>query len=174
MRTIRIALIVISWASLTGAQNSFVTETRQDLDVAITNYPERVKLGPEVGTILGNQITPGSLPQDFRINQQIYNDIAEINGQMSNLMQMILNIPLQPTMIDNVEIGMDKFIQLLTNAGITYNQEDSFGTLKNQLLRIMGEIRGAPRTYYFMLFKARLEVIMAEIENALKTKLVTT
>lgn len=168
------SLLLAIWAPFIGAQSTFVTETRQDLEIAIDNFPERVKTGPEIRTILGYQITPGTLPRDFRINQQIYNDIAELNGQMNNLMQMILNIPVQPTIIDSVELNMNKFIQLLTNAGIRYNMAADFNTLRNQLVSIMTEIRGTPITAYFMLFKARLEVIMAEIENALRTKLITT
>ncbi len=174
MHSLILLVTMLGCASLIAAQSPFVTETRQDLEIAIDNFPENVKGGPEVRTILGNQITPGTLPQDFRINQQIYNDIAELNGQMNNLMQQILNIPLQPTSIDNVQLNMNKFIELLTNAGIRYNMAADFTTLTNQLISIMSEIRGTPITAYFMLFKAKLEVIRAEIENALRTKLITT
>ncbi len=171
----RIALIIIGCALQANAQPSpFVTETRQDLEIAVNNYPERVKGGPEVETILGNQIVPGTLPRDFRINQQIYNDIAEINGQMNAIMQMILNIPVQPTIIDTIQLNMTKLHQMLTNTGIRYNLTDDFDTLNYQLSEMMRELRNTPITAYFMLFKARLEVIMAEIENALKTKIVTT
>lgn len=153
-------------------QTPFVTETKEDLEVAAVNYPERVPRGPEVVTLLGSQIVPGAVPQDFRINQQIYNDVAELNGHFNNLMQMILNIGIQPTMLLNVQRGMDQLVQMVSNAGIRYNMASDFETIRKQLMAIMSEIRAAPINYNFMLFKARLEVLMAEIENAIKTKLV--
>jgi hypothetical protein len=168
----RYILVLLLAGSYISAQTPFVTETKEDLEVAAANYPERVPRGPEVRTILGNQITPGTVPQDFRINQQIFNDIAELNGNFNNLMQMILNIGIQPTMLLNVQRGMDQLVQMVSNAGIRYNMSSDFETIRKQLLAIMAEIRAAPLNYNFMLFKARLEVLMAEIENAIKTKLV--
>ena len=168
----RILVFLMLIVALASAQSPFVTETPQDLEIAAVNYPERVSRGPEIRTLLGNQITPGTLPEDFRRNQQIYNDIAELNGHMNNLMQMVLNLGIQPTTIDNVQIAMNQLIQMITNAGIRYNFSSDFEIISNQLRGIMNELRAAPTNSYFMLFKARLEVIMAELENALKTKLV--
>jgi len=168
----KFGLLILCAGTMLASQTPFVTETKEDLEVAAVNYSERVPRGPEVRTLLGNQITPGTIPQDFRINQQIYNDSAELNGHFNNLMQMVLNIGIQPTILFNVERGMNQLVQMITNAGIRYNMPSDFETIRDQLMRIMSEIRAAPLNYNFMLFKARLEVLMAEIENAIKTKLV--
>lgn len=171
MRSILVALAML-WAPLLGAQTNFVNETIQDLEIAIDNYPERVKVGPEVTTVLGNQITPGTLPQEFLRNQQIYDDIAITAGHIINLMRMIMNLPSQPTTLPNMQLAMDVLLQHLTDLGIRYNISSNLSSIRTELQEMMADIRQAPYSRHLIVYYARLETIKGIIDNLLKTKLV--
>lgn len=165
------------WLASSYGQTSIppVIETREDLEIAATNFPERVPKGTEIKTLLGNQIIPGSLPQDFRKNQQIFNDIAELNAHINSIMRMIADLSVKPKLIADVQKAMDQLKQMVSNAGIRYNFSPSFSIRNKEISEIMEDLRASPPpATSFMLFKARLEVIMAVLENALKTKLVGT
>jgi len=153
-------------------QTPFANETDEDIKEALVNLPERVPYGPEVATLAGQQISLGSLKQDFAINQEIYDDILNIQRAMINLMEMILNTGIKPSSLTDIEIGFSTVFTLLTNAGIRYNLSNNFAIQVSQLRNILNNIRNAPQSSDFMLLKVQLEVILAEIENILTTKLV--
>jgi hypothetical protein len=173
---IRIAIMLLSgWACISNAQpNSFVTETRQDLDIAIANFPEKVKPGNEISTVLGNQITPGSLPQDFRRNQQIYDDIAEVSRHIIAIKRMIFDLANQPTLIDNLNLAINQFRQYLTTLGIRYNI--STATIQSELAEIRDQLPTNALNYQLntnlMVPYNRMDIIDYEIENLLRTKIV--
>lgn len=171
-------ILIVGWVSPIVTQpNSFVTETRQDLDIAITNYPEKVKTGTEIRTIQGNQVTSGALPRDFRVNQQIYDDIAVVSGHIINIMRMVFDLPKQPTLIDNIQLAINKLLQVLTDLGIRYNITSNLDSLKTELAQIRDQLRSIPLNNNLntnvMVPYNRLDVIKSEIENLLRTKLVT-
>ena len=155
-----------------NVSTSFIRETPEDIQEALVNFPERVPKGPEVKTIYGSQLTPGDLRSDLKINQQIFNDIAQFQITMAQLMQMVLTLGTNPTLLDAVQVNMNLLQTMLTNAGIRYNLVANFDILKRELAQIRAEIVGAPRTTDFMLFRPRLETILAVIENKLRTLLV--
>ena len=163
-------LATVSYAQI--IQTPFATETTQDIKEALVNIPERVPYGPEVQTLAGEQISLGSTTRDFSINREIYDDILNIQRIMLNLMEMVLNLGIKPETIDAVEINFNTLINMLTNAGIRYNFSSDFTILIRQLRDILADIKNAPRSADFMLIKVRMEVILAEVENALATKLV--
>lgn len=170
-------VFIFGWAFISSAQSTpFVTETRQDLDIAIANYPERVKTGPEISTIQGNQISPGTLPRDFRINQQIYDDIAVVTGHVTAIMRMVFDLPSKPTLYDNIQVAMNQFLQLLTDLAVRYNLDLS--SIRTELTEIRDELKNLPVysrvNTILMVPYNRLDVIRAEIVNLLRTKLVTT
>lgn len=175
--TLIIAILSIGWASI-DAQSPFVTETRQDLEIAIDNFPEKVKAGPEVGTLQGNQISPGTLPQDFRVNQQIYNDIATFSEYILKIMRMVYDLPAQPLIFENIDIAINQLLAMLVNLGIRYNISSNLDSIRTELVEIREQLRKTPLesrvNTILMVPYNRLDVIKSEIENLLRTKLVTT
>lgn len=166
-----VSRVLVTTFAIFALSTQFVKETPQDIEEAIANIPERVPTGNEVFTKAGQQLSPGSVPQDFRINKEIYNDLATIQAAMTELMQLVLNIGIKPTTLPDVQTKMKQVISLIARAGIRYNHETDFSETIKQLRQIMAEIESAPRTADFMLFKVRLEVILAEVENTLLLKL---
>lgn len=173
-----VLIMLAGWFIFLPAATSFVQETRQDLDIAITNYPERVKAGPEIATVFGNQITPGTLPRDFRINQQIYDDIATVSQHIITIMRMVYDLPAQPTLMSNIEIAINKLLQLLIDLGIRYNISSNLDSIRTELVEIREQLNATPVysrvNTILMVPYNRLDVIKAEIINLLKTKLVVT
>lgn len=163
-------LATFSFAQIT--QTPFATETDEDIKEALVNLPERVPYGPEVATLAGEQISLGSIKQDFAINQEIYDDILNIQRAMINLMEMILDVGIKPIKLTEIEFGFNAVITMLVNAGIRYNLSTNFAIQINQLRDILTAIKNAPPSSDFMLLKVQLETILAEIENILSTKLV--
>ena len=176
---IRKTILLMGWVFIANAQpTSFVTETRQDLDIAITNYPEKVKAGPEIATIYGNQITPGTLPRDFRINQQIYDDIAEVSGHTNKIKRLIFDLAKKLTVIDNINLAINQFIQYLNILGIRYNIASNLPSIQTELAEIRDQLPAnalnPDLNTNLMVPYNRLDVIASEIENLLKTKIVGT
>ncbi len=174
-----ILFLIVGWASLVNAQPSpFVIDSRQDLDIAITNYAERIKSGPEVSTIYGNQITPGTLPRDFRINDQIYDDSAVVSGHIINIMRMVFDLPAQPTIIDNIQLAINQLLQMLTDLGIRYNITPNLASIRTELAEIRDELRNTPINSrvntILMVPYNRLDVIKTQILDLLRTKLIIT
>lgn len=112
-----------SIAQVVTTTPEFITETKEDIDVALNN--PILQQGKAIPTLAGTQLMDGSLPRDFRINQQIYDDITKIQSQMIALMKAVLYL------------------------GNRYDKASEF-----------------------MLIKVQLETLLAQLENALKTKLV--
>ena len=73
-----------------AVSTSFIRETPEDIQEALVNFPERVPKGPENTYSHGAQLTPGALRSDLKINQQIFNDIAQFQITMQQLMQIVL------------------------------------------------------------------------------------
>lgn len=160
-------------------QTKYIVETPYDIQEALVNIPEKVPVGHEVYTLAGEQLTPGVVPSDFRRNQEIYNDIALLQNHMIDLMQMVLDLEIRPHLLPGVQKQMSELITMISNAGIRYDLTAELSVFIRQLNTLMQEIIAVPKTpdpqapvSRFMLFKARLEVILAEIENLLLTKLV--
>lgn len=157
----------------------YITESKEDIDEALVNFPERVPTGPEVYTLRGRQISPGSLPRDFRINKQIYNDIAELQIQINLLIQTVLSLAYQPAGLTKAQLEMRDLLEMFGNAGIRYNMVREFEIFRDRLIDIRQDLE-APNKYdkianpynYYLTIRFQLETIMSEIENALKLKLV--
>ena len=150
----------------------FIQETKEDIREAQVNIPERVPVGPDVFTRAGEQLSPGTTHQDLAINQEIYNDLSLLQGLMSVLMRFVLNVGIAPTNLAQAELQMRELITFIRKIAIRYRFENDFFNKIKQLTGIMIEIKNAPKNADYMLFKARLEVILSEIENALYTRLV--
>ena len=157
-----------------SVSTSFIRETREDIQEALVNFPERVPTGPEVRTMYGAQLTPGNVRSDLVVNQQIFNDIAQIQITLHQLMETILDLGIKPSLLDAVKVNMNLLMEMLTKAGIRYNLVANFDILKRELSQILVEVIQAPRTTDFMLFRPRLETILAIIENKLKTQLINS
>ena len=151
---------------------SYIRETREDIQEALINFPERVPSGPEVRTNAGAQLTLGSVPRDFRINQEIYNDILILQSKMQKIVQLTLNLGIKPALLDEAKSSMNAFLTLLEKMGIRYGMRADFTLIQNELRQILQDISNAPQEADFMLFRPRLETVIAEIENALRTKFV--
>lgn len=169
-------LIAMAWTPGVPAQTSFVTETPQDLEIAINNFPERVKTGPEVTTILGNQITPGTLPRDFRVNQQIYDDIARVNGHITPIMRMIFALESKPKVLIDIETAINQLLNLLTNLGIRYNISENLSSIRTELEGIKNQLKAIPEgsavNTILMVPYNRMDVIRYMIVSLLQTKIV--
>ncbi len=169
-------------------QTTFITETPEDIEEAYLNYPERVPRGPEVRTIAGLQISPGSLPGDFAKNREIYNDIQIIQNNMLELMQMIINIQDDPYMLQKARQKLPIILQIITNLGIRYNLTSEFNILRDRLKAYLAEVYTSmenmlkaeksrnpdesAQVINFWVYRFNLEQYMAEITNKLRTKLV--
>lgn len=186
---IKIALIFFIVAGYIGSATyllmavtttQYIHETIEDINEAIVNIPERVPAGPEVRTLAGEQLTTGAVPKDFAINREIYNDTLKIQEMMIELMRLVLLLEAKPFLLEKVKKQMGAIIYLVAFLGVRYNFIQQFSILIKQLQEIMAEIEQSPPQifviehpdYGYMLFKARLEVILAEIENKLRTKLI--
>jgi hypothetical protein len=162
-------LATLSFGQLT--QTPFATETDEDIKEALVNLPERVPFGHEVATKAGEQISPGSDKSDYQLNQETYNDIYDLQRVLLSLMQMVLDAGIKPEILPRIEAGFGTAITLLTNIGVRYNLSSNFLIQVNQLRAIGNTIKNAPRSADFMLLKVQLEVMLAEIQNILATKL---
>ncbi len=163
---------------VTGVKSSrFVTETHQDIEEALTNFPERVPSGREIRTTAGRQISPGSVADDFAVNREIYNDINRVQSMMINLMKNVLNLSIGKKNLDQILLQINTLITLLSQLGIRYNAVSNFSLLIQQLQEIKTDLKNPPEaplaspSTYYTLMKARLETILAEAENKLMTKL---
>ena len=151
--------------------SQFIKETISDIKEAIVNTPEKVPSGPNVTTRAGQQLTSGATPKDFAKNQEIYNDISTIQTTMNELMQLVLNVGIDPKALEQVHSQMAKVVELVSKLAIRYELRSDFEISIKQLQGIAVEITNAPKSADFMLFKTRLETILAEIQNKLYTKL---
>ena len=156
------------------ASVSYIQETPQDIQEALINIKEQVPSGTTIRTLAGLQQTTGSTEKDARINQQIYNDVHEFETVMLELQRIVLNMGIKPqSSFTQLQITMKELISMLRNAGTRYNSRPNFDLIINQLNEWMAEVAAAPRTTNFEVFKATLEVRLAEIVNLLlQTKLV--
>ena len=153
----------------------YITETKEDIEELLVNFPERVPSGPEIYTLRGRQISPGSLPRDFRINKQIYNDIAELQIQINSLIQTVLSLAYQPERLSKAQLEIRDLLEMFANAGIRYNMKREFDIKQERLIDIRNDLE-KPNTYdkianpynFYLTIRFQLETIMAEIENALK------
>lgn len=157
----------------------FIQETDEDVKEALVNLPERVPSGPEIATLRGRQITIGNMPNDFRRNRQIYNDIAELQIQINRAIQVALARQKRPILQNKVEVELKELLELLTIAGIRYNQVANFALFRQKIVDIRQDLRESYNAYeianpnnYYMGIRFRLETLSSEIENLLKTLLV--
>lgn len=156
----------------------FVQETKEDLEQALVNIPERVPSGPEVVTLRGSQITLGDIPSDFARNKQIYNDIAEYQIQINKLIQAVWSRQNNAYAQNKIEDEIKDVLEILAIGGIRYNEVSRFRLWADRVIAIREDLRESYNDYqianpnnYYMSIRFRLETIMAEIENLLKTKL---
>lgn len=152
---------------------SYIQETPQDIQEAIINLKDRVPSQTTLRTLAGLQQDAATTTTGARNNQQIYNDIHELEAVMLELQEQVLNVGIRPQSITQLRITLNEFISMLHKAGIRYNLPSNFQITINQLNEWMGEVAAAPRTANFEIFKATLEVRLAEIVNLLLTKLVS-
>jgi len=105
----------------------FITETKEDVDVALANPilqqdKEISTQDKAMPTLAGSQLMTGSVPRDFRINQQIYDDISNIQAQTIDLMNAILRL------------------------GSRYDKANEFMLKKVQLETLLAEIENTLKT----------------------------
>lgn len=151
---------------------SFIRETPEDIKEALVNFPERVPSGPEVQTLYGTQLTLGDIRNDRAINRFIFNDLAQFQVIFQRLVQMVLNLGINPTLLPLVTDTIDEINIMLTHAGIRYNLVAQFALKRDELAQLRIDILQSSRSTDFMLFRPRLETMLAEIENILKTMFV--
>lgn len=156
----------------------FVQETWEDVQQALVNLPEKIPTGPEVVTLRGRQITLGDIPNDFIRNKQIYNDIAEYQIQINRLIQAVWNRQNNAYYQNKIEDEIKDLLEILVIGGIRYNEVARFRLWADRVIAIREDLRESYNDYqianpnnYYMSIRFRLETIMAEIENLLKTKL---
>lgn len=149
----------------------FIKETRSDIQEAIVNIPERVPSGPEVLTRAGQQLTPGKVKKDFVINQEIYNDLDQLTDIANRLMKNVVALSSDYSLKETVLLQLTTLSQLISGLGIRYNFTSQFDSALKEITTIQQEIKVTPKAADFMLFKVRLEIILAQIENAIRTKL---
>ncbi len=154
-------------------QSQYIQESREDLQEALVNTPERLPHGLEIRTQAGLQVTIGDVKQDLAVNRQIYNDLHQLQASFNAVMQKVLNIGINPADRDITIIGLDKTIQFLRALGVRYNEVENFNIIIDQLKEMMQQIKDAPLSADFMLFKARLEQFLFQIEQVLYSKLVS-
>lgn len=157
----------------------FIQETAEDVQEALVNFPERVPAGPEIATLRGRQLTISDMPMDKRRNRQIYNDIAELQIQINRAIQVALARQKRPLLQNKVEVELKELLELLTVAGIRYNQVANFALFRNKVVDIRQDLRDSYNAYeianpnnYYMGVRFKLETLSSEIENLLKTLLV--
>lgn len=156
----------------------FVQETKEDVEQALVNIPERVPSGPEVVTLRGRQITLGDIPSDFLRNKQIYNDIAEYQIQINKLIQAVWSRQNNAFSQNKIEDEIKDLLEILAIGGVRYNEVARFRLWADRVIAIREDLRESYNDYqianpnnYYMSIRFRLETVMAEIENLLKTKL---
>lgn len=157
----------------------FIQETAEDVQEALVNFPERVPAGPEIITLRGKQITISDMPTDVRRNRQIYNDIAELQIQINRTIQAVLDRQRKPILQNKVEVELKELLDLLAIAGVRYNQVANFTLFRQQVIELRQDLRDSYNAYeianpnnYYMTVRFKLETLMSEAENLLKTLLV--
>lgn len=176
-----VAGMIISAATLfapPALNRRFVRETWEDIEQALVNIPERVPMGPEVVTLRGKQITLGDIRSDFIKNRQIYNDIAEYQIQINRLIQAVWSRQNNAYSQNKIEDEIKELLEILAIGGVRYNEVSRFRLWANRVIEVREDLRESYNDYqianpnnYYMSIRFRLETIMAEIENLLKTKL---
>lgn len=163
----------------TPSGRQFIQETAEDVREALSNFPERVPAGPEIATLRGRQITISSMPMDKRRNTQIYNDIAELQIQINRTIQVMLARQKRPVLQNKLEVELKELLDLLTIAGIRYNQVANFKLFQDKVRELRQDLRDSYNAYeianpnnYYMTIRFQLETLMAEVENLLKTFLI--
>lgn len=151
---------------------TYIRETPEDVKEALVNFPERVPGGPQVRTLYGKQLVLGDVRSDLRINQIIYDDIATVQIIMQRLIQLIINLGTDPSLLDSVKRTMAHLFVQLDEMGKRYGLRTEFAIKKNELTQLLTEVIQSSRSTDYMLFRFRLETTLAEIENILKTKFV--
>lgn len=157
----------------------FIQDTKEDIQEALVNFPERVPSGPEVATLRGRQITLSDMPNTKLRNRQIYNDIAELQIQINRIIAVALARQKQPVLQNKLEIELNELMELLAIAGVRYTQVANFTLFRQSVVAIRQDLRDSYNAYeianpnnYYMSIRFRLEKLMSEIENLLKTLLI--
>ncbi|GMU19787.1 MAG: hypothetical protein AMXMBFR12_09780 [Candidatus Babeliales bacterium] len=157
----------------------FIQETAEDVEQALVNFHERVSVGPEIVTLRGRQITLSDMPTDIRRNRQIYNDIAELQIQINKTIQTVMDRQRNPILQNKVEVELKELLDLLAFAGVRYNQVSNFTLFRQRVIELRQDLRDSYNAYeianpnnYYMGVRFKLETLMSEIENLLKTLLV--
>lgn len=157
----------------------YIQETAEDIQEALVNFPERVPQGPEIITLRGKQITLSDLPTDVRRNRQIYNDIAELQIQINNTIKAVMDRQRRPILQNKVEVELKELLELLAIAGVRYNQVANFTLFRQRVIELRQDLRDSYNAYeianpnnYYMGVRFKLETLMSEAENLLKTLLV--
>ena len=118
---------------------SYIRETPEDVKEALVNFPERVPVGPEVRTLYGRQLVPGDVRSDLRINQIIYDDIAQVQIRMQKLIQLVLDLGVMPSLLDSVKITMANLLKSLDEIAKRYNLVTEFAIRKNELSQMLSK-----------------------------------
>jgi hypothetical protein len=157
----------------------FIQETTEDIQQALVNFPERVPSGPEIATLRGRQITLSDMPNSQNRNRQIYNDIAELQIQINRIIAIALARQKRPILQNKLEVELTELMELLAIAGVRYTQVANFTLFRQAVVAIRQDLRDSYNAYeianpnnYYMGVRFRLEKLMSEIENLLKTLLI--
>lgn len=157
----------------------FIQETTEDIQQALVNFPERVPSGPEIATLRGRQITLSDMPNSQNRNRQIYNDIAELQIQINRTIAVALARQKRPILQNKLEVELNELMELLAIAGVRYTQVANFTLFRQAVVAIRQDLRDSYNAYeianpnnYYMGIRFRLEKLMSEVENLLKTLLI--
>ncbi len=129
-------------------------------------------MGPEVITLRGRQITLSDLPNDKARNQQIYNDIAEYQMAVNQIIQTVMASQSNPFIRNTVgelqefseapialkrqtnteyqnslDIQFKDLIELLTFGGLRYSLADNFRLLIQEARALREDLRQSYREY---------------------------